>query len=98
MCVCVCVPDQGGPAGAAVQAAEVAADGGLLELLHVLQLLLPQLDRLGALRHEQLHQVEQLLHRLQGAAQGDRGHTHAIKRTGGWIRCGRTKHRTPNAP
>lgn len=58
----VCVPDESGPAGAPVQTAQVTADSGLLELLHVLQLFF---SHIRPLSHKQLHQVKQLLHRLQ---------------------------------
>ena len=75
LCVVIvapCWPDERGPAGASVQAAQVAADGCFLELLDVLQLFF---SHVGSLSHEQLHQVEELLHRLQGAAKTHATHS-----------------------
>lgn len=63
--VWLCVPDEGGPAGTSIQAAQVTVDGCFLELLHIIQFFF---SHVGTLRHKKLHQVEELLHRLQEGA------------------------------
>jgi len=68
VCLCVCWPDESGPAWATIQAAQVATDGCLLKLFDVFHLFL---SGVSSLCDKQLHQVEQLLHRLQGTV-----HTH----------------------